>query len=277
MDYCQGGELLSYISRNGLSAEPFAALVFGQIAAGIAHCHRSGVVHRDIKLENILFTQFPRIKITDFGLCGFITEGKLFTTFCGTACYAAPECLRRDEYDGRLSDVWSLGVLLFAMVVGEFPWDTENLGAMMKQIVTGDYALPDHVSLSCKNLIEGMLHVDPLTRFTMDQVMSHPWMALAQKSVFHFSKTVLLEGQGPVSPTRSLALLETDIRQRAPYAGPIASKSQESVKIDDPHRAPLPRVLTNLNDVPVRKVRPGAALPSQTRPRVKQVVLRKLQ
>jgi serine/threonine protein kinase len=134
MDYCPGGELFDYISRNGQLAEPFAALLFGQVAAGIAHCHSCGVAHRDIKLENILFTKFPRVKVADFGLCGFFTDGKLFNTFCGTACYAAPECLKRQTYDGRLSDVWSLGVLLFSMLTGDFLWDPTNIGAMMNAI-----------------------------------------------------------------------------------------------------------------------------------------------
>jgi serine/threonine protein kinase len=256
MDYCPGGELLHYLGRNGRLPEPLAALVCGQIVAAIAHCHRSGVAHRDIKLENVMFTEFPRLKVGDFGLCGFISQGKLFDTFCGTPCYAAPECLRRCQYDGKLSDVWSLGVLLYTMVVGSFPWDPANVPVMVNAIVSGTYTVPPHVSPGCRNLIEGMLHVDPLTRFNTNQIVTHPWLALAQKSVFYSAKVTVPETARV--PGKFSAILDGDRRPMVPFNGhSMESRSVESVRLADVTRGQsLPRVVSLAND---RRAKPGQA------------------
>jgi serine/threonine protein kinase len=118
VDLCPGGELFEYSVTHDRLDEPTAALILQQVVSAVAYCHSFGVAHRDLKPVDILISEFPSVKVADFGLCGFISEQGMMRTFCGSPCYCAPECLCRIQYDGRKSDMWSLGVILFAMVVG---------------------------------------------------------------------------------------------------------------------------------------------------------------
>jgi serine/threonine protein kinase len=179
IDLCPGGELFDYIVDHDRLDEPTAALVFQQIVGAIACCHAAGVAHRDLKPENVLIADFPFVKVADFGLCGFISDQQLMRTFCGSPCYCAPECLCRIQYDGRKSDIWSLGVILFAMVVGEHPWNVSNTSIMLRQILKAAYTVPTFVSPACKSLIQAMMKVNPVDRITIEGIVEHPWFACA--------------------------------------------------------------------------------------------------
>jgi serine/threonine protein kinase len=207
MDFCPGGELFEYIVKNDKIPEPLAAFLFEQIASAIAYCHSFGIAHRDLKPENVLIAKFPRMKVSDFGLCGFISAQDMMQTFCGSPCYCAPECLSRIQYDGRLADVWSLGVILFAMVTGSHPWTITNTSLMLRQILRGNYTVPAHVSPKCRELIQGMVKVDSSQRLTMAQVLQHPWMATAQKCKYNFSagQTGGLSLTLPIAPEKTVA------------------------------------------------------------------------
>jgi serine/threonine protein kinase len=182
MDYCQGGDLFGYLQgHRARMEEPLAAFIFKQLAGAIAYCHRHGVAHRDIKPENVLITEFPLVKLGDFGLCGFVNPDRLLATFCGSPCYCAPECLQEAEYDGMLCDIWSLGVLLYVMVTADMPWDVENSGQMHQQIVGAHYRrIPPCVSRDCQDLIRRMLQPRPEDRIGIELVLAHPWMAMSE-------------------------------------------------------------------------------------------------
>ena len=126
------GELFDYIVDHDKLDEPTAAIVFQQIVDAIAYCHSFGVAHRDLKPENVLIIKFPHVKIADFGLCGYISAQQMMKTFCGSPCYCSPECLSKLDYDGRKSDIWSLGVLLYTMVTGQIPWNIMNTKMIIK-------------------------------------------------------------------------------------------------------------------------------------------------
>lgn len=182
LDLCSGGELFDYIVKRDRLSERDAALVFKQIAGVIAYCHSQGVAHRDLKPENILIDKWPRIKVSDFGLCGYLREDELMHTFCGSTLYCAPECLSQVDYDGRASDVWSLGVILYSMVTGDNPWKGANMAQMVAQIKLGNYEVPDYVSNDCRDLISGMLRVTPSARLTISEVLDHVWLLQADMS-----------------------------------------------------------------------------------------------
>jgi serine/threonine protein kinase len=131
IDLCPGGELFSYILKSDRIGEPLAALLFRQIVGAVNFCHAQGVAHRDLKPENILIDRFPLVKVTDFGLCGFVHPDSMMTTFCGSPHYCAPECLAKRGYSGTASDVWSLGVILYSMVTGDKPWKSANVSQMV--------------------------------------------------------------------------------------------------------------------------------------------------
>jgi len=199
MDFCPGGELFDYIVSHDKLDEPTAAVIFQQIASSLQYCHSLGVAHRDLKPENVLISSFPSIKVSDFGLCGYISDQKLMKTFCGSPCYCSPECLCRVQYDGRLSDVWSLGVILFAMVTGEHPWNISNTSIMLRQILKGSYTVPPFVSSQCKDLITRMMNVNPKDRITIDDIIKHPWMKMAAKS--KHKKVIPVKNSAPSLPS----------------------------------------------------------------------------
>ena len=179
IDYCPNGELSDFIAKNGKINENTAALLFQQIASAISYCHSYGVAHRDLKPQNILIQKFPFVKIADFGLCGYVRENDLMKTFCGSPAFAAPECLSRTNYDGRKSDIWSLGVILFVMVTGEFPWNLSNTGIMIQQILKAEFKVPPFVSQTCKDLITSMMKENPNERISMEDILKHPFLKLA--------------------------------------------------------------------------------------------------
>jgi serine/threonine protein kinase len=182
IDYCEGGELADYIRSNPKLREPVAATIFAQIISAIAYCHTRGIAHRDLKPENILLTQFPTVKVADFGLCGYWRDVHWkMDTFCGSPFYAAPECLNMQKYDGMLSDVWSLGVILFELVSGQFPWSTSNTPQMIKQIMSASYEIPDGVSACCHDLIKSMIKLRPACRIKSLEILNHPWLNLAKR------------------------------------------------------------------------------------------------
>jgi serine/threonine protein kinase len=185
LDLCEGGDLLQHVLNHGPLDEPTCALVFAQIASALAHCHARGIAHRDLKPENVLITEFPMVKLGDFGLSGFATDGELMTVFCGSPCYLAPECHRKLPYDGRKADIWSLGVMLCTMATGSFPWTALTKShEMVKQILKGEYVISESTSDECRSLLDRMLQVDPKQRIGMDGILAHPFLKRAEQSEY---------------------------------------------------------------------------------------------
>ena len=206
-DFCAGGDLFHHVSKNGAIDEPVAALVFSQVLKAIAYMHSFGVAHRDIKPENVLIERWPRIKVADFGLVGYACDDVKMSTFIGSTSYLAPECISKVEYDGRISDVWSLGVLLYVLVTGTNPWTQENTAKMIQEITTGNYTIPDNVSDGCADLIKRMLVVVPEHRAKLDEVESHPWLGIAKTaSVKLPGKAVVPKGQPQLPPLNGYSL-----------------------------------------------------------------------
>lgn len=177
MEFCPNGELFQYIvSRNHLE-EVEAQLFIRQILEALKYVHAMGVCHRDLKPENILLDQYGRVKISDFGLSRFVGANGLVDTPCGSPCYASPECVSGRSYDGRKSDIWSCGVILYAMLTGQLPWTKRNQHQLFEQIRKGEYIIPGYLSDSCRNFIQGLMTVDISRRFTIDFALNHPWLA----------------------------------------------------------------------------------------------------
>jgi serine/threonine-protein kinase SRK2 len=151
MEYASGGELFDRISAAGRFLEPEARYFFQQVVAGVLHCHRSGVCHRDLKLENTLLDAAhpPRVKICDFGYSKSSLMHSAPKTAVGTPAYIAPEVLKKEPYQGGAADVWSLGVTLYVMLVGSYPFedprDPGNFLHTIRRIVAAAYVIPDFV------------------------------------------------------------------------------------------------------------------------------------
>lgn len=143
--------------------------------SGVEYCHHHRIVHRDLKPENLLLDADNNIKIADFGLSNVAHDGDFLRTSCGSPNYAAPEVISGNLYAGPEVDVWSCGVILYALLCGTLPFDDESIPNLFKKIKSGMYSLPSHLSQSSRELILRMLVVDPIKRITISEVRLHPW------------------------------------------------------------------------------------------------------
>mmetsp|Transcript_36947 Transcript_36947/g.95721 ORF Transcript_36947/g.95721 Transcript_36947/m.95721 type:complete len:720 (-) Transcript_36947:118-2277(-) len=175
MEYASGGELFDHIVSKGRVPEPEACRFFHQIIAGVEKIHEMRVVHRDLKPENLLLDEHQCIKIVDFGLSNLFRDGQRLSTACGSPCYAPPEMVAGQQYVPQMCDLWSSGVILFALVCGHLPFEDQNTAALYKKILAADYTLPNFISDAVKDLIAGLLTVDPQKRATVNSVRAHPW------------------------------------------------------------------------------------------------------
>ncbi|CAM6100921.1 unnamed protein product [Calypogeia fissa] len=175
MEYVKCGELFDYIVEKGRLMEDEARRFFQQIVSGVEYCHRNMVVHRDLKPENLLVDSKWNVKIADFGLSNIMRDGHFLKTSCGSPNYAAPEVISGKMYAGPEVDVWSCGVILYALLCGSLPFDDENIPNLFKKIKGGIYTLPSHLSPGARDLIPRMLLVDPMKRVTIPEIRQHPW------------------------------------------------------------------------------------------------------
>nr|CAD7262352.1 unnamed protein product [Timema shepardi] len=125
------------------------------------------ILHRDLKPENLLLDEKNNIKIADFGMASLQPAGSMLETSCGSPHYACPEVIRGEKYDGRKADVWSCGVILYALLVGALPFDDDNLRQLLEKVKRGVFHIPHFVPPDCQNLLRGMIEVNPDKRLTV--------------------------------------------------------------------------------------------------------------
>lgn len=175
MEYASRGDLYDYICDKKSISEREARHFFRQIVSAVHYCHQNGIVHRDLKLENILLDGGGNVKIADFGLSNLYHGDQYLQTFCGSPLYASPEIVNGRPYRGPEVDTWSLGVLLYTMVHGTMPFDSQNHKTLVQQISTGTYRKPSQPSDAC-GLIRWMLMVNPERRATIEEIAGHWWL-----------------------------------------------------------------------------------------------------
>lgn len=149
MEYVSGGELFDYIVKNGKLQEHEARRFFQQIISGVDYCHRHMIVHRDLKPENLLLDQNRHVKIADFGLSNMMLDGEFLRTSCGSPNYAAPEVISGKLYAGPEVDIWSCGVILYALLCGTLPFDDEHVPTLFRKIKSGN--LPECLHIFCSS------------------------------------------------------------------------------------------------------------------------------
>jgi len=175
MEYASGGELFDYIVAYSRVKEQEAVLFFHQILVGVERMHEANIVHRDLKPENLLLDDQKNIKIVDFGLSNTYNPGQLLKTACGSPCYAAPEMIAGNRYVPSLCDMWSCGVILFALICGYLPFENQNTSALYRKIMNADYKCPPFVSKNGRDLIRRLLTTDPTKRIMPRLIKVHPW------------------------------------------------------------------------------------------------------
>ena len=200
MEMAEGGDLLDYINKKRYLSEDEARLLFHDLVDGLAECHRMKFVHRDLKCENMLLDRNLRLKITDFGFARKFSELQKLQTYCGSYAYAAPEIIIGEPYLGRTADVWSIGVILYAMVCGKLPFKDKDAKALLSDVASKIH-FPSRLDDKCKDLIQGILKFVPKERLTLEEIKHHPWMlATSGKRVQPVIAKPLSEVPPPLPP-----------------------------------------------------------------------------
>ncbi|KAH7906853.1 Pkinase-domain-containing protein [Hygrophoropsis aurantiaca] len=187
LEYASGGELFDHILAHRYLKEKDAAKLFSQLISGVWYIHQKKIVHRDLKLENLLLDRHRNVIITDFGFANRFEHrtDDLMQTSCGSPCYAAPELVISEGlYVGSAVDIWSCGVILYAMLAGYLPFDDDpanpdgdNINLLYKYIVNTPLSFPEYVSQEARDLLSMMLVPDPVRRADLRSIMNHPWLA----------------------------------------------------------------------------------------------------
>ena len=213
MEYAEGGELFDYIIKKDHLSENETRHIFHQIIDAIDYMHQMGICHRDLKPENILFdASHKNIKIIDFGLSNlYYTSNNeygdniknekidnyeendgdgldidLLETPCGSPGYAPPEMVLGYSYNGLLTDIWSGGIILYAMLCGSFPFDDDSEQILYSKIVKGIFEFPSDIILSdeAKNLVKKILIVNPINRAGISEIKNDPWFKKDYKPIY---------------------------------------------------------------------------------------------
>ncbi|DBA04511.1 TPA: hypothetical protein N0F65_011059 [Lagenidium giganteum] len=185
----EGSDLLEHLLKHGKMPEDKAARVFYQLLSALEHCHARHIYHRDLKLENVLLTSDCQVKLIDFGLSEYVAPGKTLKTICGTPLYCSPEVLflhsssRNKGFHGAPADVWSVGVLIFALLTGCAPFDDSTLSRLRHDVQRNSIAYPDHISNEVKGMLKAILIFDAHLRPTISDLLQYCWIRSAAEPV----------------------------------------------------------------------------------------------
>jgi len=219
MERCRGQDLFDYISEHGALSEVRARQLFRRLLDTVLLCHNSGVLHRDIKDENIIIDAASNnIKLIDFGSGTYLHDG-LYNDFEGTRVYAPPEWIKYRRYTGDGLTVWSLGILLHDMVCGDIPFESDS------QTLLGlpDWSGNTQLSPELQDVIRGCLDTDPCHRLSLDTLPTHPWV-LGQSSTKSpaYLHSVSVESSSSSSESSSCSV------SMASFENSLERKSQKS-------------------------------------------------
>ena len=175
MEYCEIGELFNYIVKKRRLDENESAYYYFQIINGLEYIHSKNIIHRDLKPENLLIFNNNILKIIDFGLSNFNKSNEFLSTPCGSPSYASPEMIEGKNYDGNLVDIWSTGIILFAMLCGYLPFEGQTNEILYKNILLCKVDYPKYLSDISIDLLKKILVPIPNNRITLQEIKNHPF------------------------------------------------------------------------------------------------------
>jgi serine/threonine protein kinase len=175
MEFCEQGDLFDHLSHYGPLAFPQLRSFIYQLLKALQFLHEKGFAHRDLKPENILVCSDTIIKVADFGLARPIPPDGMMSTICGSLHYMAPEILQELPYDGMKADIWSFGIIVFAMCLNQLPWASRDHAALAREIVKGKVQCPEHMLKEVVEIVEWCTRRDPKSRPTPTELLAMPW------------------------------------------------------------------------------------------------------
>ena len=175
MEYCENGELFNRIVEKQRLSEDEAAYFYYQIICGLEYIHKNSIAHRDLKPENLLLSKDDILKIIDFGLSNYSSFNFLLGTPCGSPCYASPEMVCGKKYNGFLIDIWSTGIILFAMICGYLPFEDNDNEVLFGKILKCKIHYPKHIGEIPLDLMTKIIVPEPSKRITLNQIKEHPF------------------------------------------------------------------------------------------------------
>ena len=178
MENVLGGDLLTFIKKRNKLQEKTAKFIFKQLLQSIKYIHSKNIVHRDIKLDNILIDLNNNIKLCDFGVGKCITNNnEILSEQCGTPAYIAPEVVSGDGYSGFPVDIWSSGIVLYSLLMGSIPFKAQNLNELQGLIMSENYKQIEGISKNASDLLSKLLEINPNKRINVDEALNHPWFS----------------------------------------------------------------------------------------------------
>ena len=192
MEYCEKGELFEHIVDEVCLDEKEASYYFYQLINGLESLHKNGIVHRDLKPENLLINKNNILKIIDFGLSNYYENNKLLSTPCGSPCYAAPEMLCGKNYDGISVDIWTTGIILYALLCGCLPFDNEDRNILYKKIMKGKISYPENLEKDAIDLIKKILVINPKERISIKNIKKHPFYQKGRREFIKMHPSLII-------------------------------------------------------------------------------------
>jgi serine/threonine protein kinase len=177
MEFCELGDLFEELARNGaMSVRRLRSCIY-QLLKALECLHGKGFAHRDLKPENILVCANGVLKIADLGLAQAVPANRMMTTLCGSVHYMAPEILQEIPYDGTKADMWSIGIIIFAMALNQLPWASRDNAELVREIVKAEIALPPHLIPEIAQIVTMCTKKNPKERPTPSEVLDVPWLS----------------------------------------------------------------------------------------------------
>ncbi|GJE85232.1 serine/threonine-protein kinase [Phanerochaete sordida] len=206
LEYVEGGELFDFLVNRGKLAPLEALGYFKQIVYGINYAHTFSIIHRDLKPENILIHSLdpPLVKIADWGMAAFAPPTLQLETSCGSPHYASPEIVNGHRYTGTATDIWSCGVILYALLTGRLPFDDKNVRTLLGKVKLGKYEMPTYIDPLAKDLLSRMLVVDCKKRISMTEVLEHPWLQSTTPGITYVPAPPVSELARPLPSARHI-------------------------------------------------------------------------
>ncbi|KAH9823814.1 kinase-like domain-containing protein [Melampsora americana] len=273
LEYAASGDLFDQLVPDvGLHNDgELIHFYFRQLMSGLYFCHSKGVVHRDLKPENILLDGSGNLLLSDFGLCSvykYNGKERMLSEICGSAPYAAPELAFGRPYHGPAIDMWSSGIILYVLLVGNTPWDTPTMESPeFAAYVDGSIWHMDpwtRIEPQLKHLLQQMMHIDPELRMNMTQLVKDPWFKL---------KNPLMNREGLAASAQTLAVRLARQREDADQAthfNPELNRLCSELVIPkdsnlDPNNTSLPQLSQEIakSQIAARYLNDTAANPTQ--------------